>query len=215
MERDSMRRLWSLVLAALVGLSAQAAAQTLTPAQLQTLKTSVASASDVVTAAGGPACTNYVGQAINALANATDPNACVAAMYNLAASPDFWVWRTSVTKDELVGSVSVDGTTFSWTGTGYITRSQGERDAFNTMFSSAGIVNPSLSNVRQAWTDIFSGATAPAPANRTHLSTVSRRKAIRFERLYATGTGSTASPGTMVIEGQVSGQTIETARNLP
>lgn len=144
----------------------------------------------------------------------------IAAAYNLVASPDFWVWRTSVSRDELLGSTSVDGTVFAWTGTGFITRAQGERDAFTAIFNSSGFVNASLVNVRQAFADIFSGSTAPAPANRLHLLAVARRKATRGEKLYATGTGSTASPGLMAVgalnglgtaEGLVTPQNIEAA----
>lgn len=167
----------------------------MTPAQLTTLKNAIAADS-----------------VLAALPNNGDGNAAIAAAFNVVAAPDFWVWRTSVTKDELVGSTSVDGTTFSWTGTGYITRAQGERDAFNAIFNSSGAVNPSNPSIRQAFADIFSGNTAPAPANRTHLNTVSRRKATRAEKLFATGTGSTASPGIMAVEGLLAGQDIEAAR---
>ncbi len=125
------------------------------------------------------------------------------ALLNTIASPDFWVWRTAVSKDEYLQTTSVDATLFNFTGTGYITRSQGERDAFNALFTSDGFANPSLTNVRQAVADIFSGATAPAPANRTHLLAVSRRLASRFEKVFATGTGSTASPGAIVLQGPI------------
>jgi hypothetical protein len=71
------------------------------------------------------------------------------------------------------------------------------------MFSGSGAVNPSLANVRQAFADIFSGGTAPAPANRTHLLAIARRQATRAERLFATGTVSTATPGFFTFEGAV------------
>ena len=107
------------------------------------------------------------------------------------------------------------GTTFNWTGAGFITRAQGERDAWRELFDVDGWVNPSLTNVRQAFADIFSGGTAPAPANRTHLLAVARRKASRIEKLYATGTGSTGSPGTLVFEGTVTPSEIIAAYTLP
>jgi hypothetical protein len=150
---------------------------------------------------------------LNAQTNTNVGNSVIADTLNTSASPDFWVWRTSVSKDEYVGATSVDGTTFSWTGAGFITRSQGERDAFREIFSAAGTCNPSLPSVRAAFTDIFSGATAPAPANRTHLATVSRRKALAIEKLFATGTGSTASPATMGREGVITPDDIEQARS--
>lgn len=157
---------------------------TLTPAQRTTLRTSITGNTD----------------APGSLTLHTDGNLeALAALYNTAST--FWVWKTSVSKAELTNATSVDATTFNWTGTGFITRSVGERDAWRELFDSEGKLNPSLPQVRQAFTDIFSGATAPAPANRTHLATVSRRLASRVERVFATGTGSTAVPGFLVVEG--------------
>lgn len=170
----------------------------LTPAQLATLKADI-----------------EADPAFASVPNNDDGHFLIADAYNLTASPDFWVWRTKVTKNEYVQSTSVDGTTFNWTGAGFITRSQGERDAWREMFNGTETANPSLANVRQAFTDIFSGGTAPAPANRTHLTTVSRRKALRIEKLFATGTGSTASPGLMTYEGTITYQDVAAARNLP
>lgn len=149
---------------------------------------------------------------LNAKPKTADASYEIAAVYNAAAAPDFWVWRTSVTKEELTNSVSVDGTTFNWTGAGFIARSQGERDAWRELFSRGGAVDPSKANVRQAFADIFSGTTAPAPANRTHLQTVARRKATRAEKLFATGTGSTASPATMSFEGRITPDDVQAAR---
>jgi hypothetical protein len=150
---------------------------------------------------------------LNTQPNSADGNFEIARLYNLSASPAFWVWRTLVTKAEYTQTASVDGTTFNWTGTGFITRSQGERDAWNAIFNSQAACNPALPNVRQAFLDIFSGATAPAPANRTHLAAMSRRLATRLEKLLATGTGSTAAPATMGFEGTVSYQDIADARD--
>lgn len=144
--------------------------------------------------------------------NTNDGNSEIAAAYGVVAVPDFWVWRTRVAREELVNSVGPDGTTFSWTGAGYITRSQGERDAFREMFGAQGVVNPSLANVRAAFVDIFSGGTAPAPANRTHLAAVSRRLALRVEMVLASGAGSTASPAVMGYEGTINYDDVAAAR---
>jgi hypothetical protein len=138
----------------------------------------------------------------------------IAALYNLTASPDFWVWRTFVSKAEYVQSTGPDGTVFNWTGAGFITRSVGERDAWREIFNGSDSCNPSLPNVRQAFQDIFSG-TGVAANNRAHLAAVSRRKATRIEKLLATGTGSTADPATLGYEEQVTYQDILNARNLP
>ena len=159
---------------------------------------------------------------LNSQPNNSDGAFEIARLYNLLASPDYWVWRTSVSKAELVQTTSVDGTTFSWVGTGFITRSQGERDAWRELFNDQGLCNPSLASVRTSFTDIFSGATAPAPANRTHLAAIGRRKCTRVEKLFAVdtpgsgaGRGTTADPDTMGFEGPLSYQDVELARQLP
>ena len=133
---------------------------------------------------------------------------------NAIASPDFWVWRTSVTKAECVQTASVDGTTFNWVGNGFITRSVGEQTAWRELFNHTESVNPSLANVRQAFADIFSG-TGNAAANRTHLLTIARRKATLGEKTLGNGTGSTANPATMGsgAEGEVTLQNLVDASN--
>ena len=151
---------------------------------------------------------------LNSISNTPDGAFEIAAAYNLNASPDFWVWRTSVGKGELVQTTSVDGTIFIWAGNGFITRSAGEQAAWREIFNGTGFCNPSLPNVRQAFTDIFSG-TGNAANNRTHLAAIGRRKATRAEKLFATGTGSTGSPGTMTFEGSLSYTDVQQARNLP
>ena len=124
----------------------------------------------------------------------------LAALYNAPASPTFWVWRTFVPDQEIYESTTADGTVWSWSL--YITRSQGERDAWRQMVNMAGGFNASLANARAGIADIFSGG--PAAPQRTHLLTIGRRPATRLEKLFATGTGSTASPAAMNVEGALS-----------
>jgi hypothetical protein len=71
------------------------------------------------------------------------------------------------------------------------------------MFNSTGTVDPSQPNIQAAFADIFSGAGAGAKGCRDHLLAMSRRKASRAERVFATGVGSTASPGKLVVEGSI------------
>lgn len=180
----------------------------LTTAQLMTLKTDI-----------------LADPVLSLLPNNDDGNQAIADAYNLNASPDYWVWRTLLTKNELTQATSVDETTFNWTGTGFIGRSQGERDAWRELFSVAGSVNPSLANVRNAFVDIFSGPTPPAPANRTHLSTSGRRKCRRIEKLFSILTvggpvqtglrGNTTNPDTLVLEGTITRANVLDARNQP
>jgi hypothetical protein len=122
----------------------------------------------------------------------------IAALFNAPASPDFWVFRSKITEEEIVGQPSPDASLFNWTT--YIQRSQGERDGWMRLFRS-GQVNPSLTNVQNAIADIFSGAGGLNQRN--HINACFRRKATRLEKLLATGTGSAASPGTAGFEGTI------------
>jgi hypothetical protein len=131
----------------------------------------------------------------------------IANVLNTENSPVFWVWRTQVTKAELTQSVGPDGTTFIWVGNGFIGRSAGEIAAWENIFSAAGTIDPSKTNVRAAFADIFSGA-GNAAANRTHLSAVSRRTASVVEKLLAVGIGSAASPAVMGAEGLIAVQEV-------
>lgn len=133
---------------------------------------------------------------------------CVSEWLNSNSS--FIVWRTSVSKNEYQTSTGPNtGTTFDWSGTGgYIARSAGERDAWNSMFSATGSVNPSRANVIAAFNDIFSGTGAGAVANRALLVDLSKRYATFAEKILATGTGTLASPGQMVFEGSISAYTV-------
>ena len=168
---------------------------TLSPAQMSTLKTDILA---------DPALTSQPMTSDGAFA--------IAAVYNLLASPAYWVWRTSVTKKEMTEQVSRTGTTFTYVGNGFITRSAGEQTTWQQLFEN-GVINPALANVRQAITDILSG-TGNAALNRTHMDTVARRQARRIEKLFAVGTGldTTAGAGTMAFEGEVSWQDVQAAR---
>jgi hypothetical protein len=183
-------RISLLVLACLLPATTLAA---LTPAQSSALKAAI-----------------QADPTLNALPNEPDSNAAIADAFNAEAAPAFWVLRSSVREAEYTAQPSVDGTVWSWPA--YIARSQGERDAWGRMFAATGTVNPSLPNVQQAFADIFSGTAAAPVAQRAHLTACSRRKATRIEKLYATGTGSAATPATMGREGPIGYEDVEAAR---
>lgn len=124
----------------------------------------------------------------------------IAGALKVTASPDFIVWRTNVTEQEFTDDTSADATTWSWPA--FIARSALEQNGWNAMFRR-GSVNPSKAAVRQGFVDIFSGAQNNAPAQRTHCAAIAKRKANVLEKLFATGTGSTASPATMAVEGSI------------
>lgn len=147
---------------------------------------------------------------LSAKPNTPDGAFDIAALYALPAAPDFIVWKSSVSEADIVSKTSDEGTVWSWPA--FIARSTGEQGGWARMVGVAGIINPSLPQVRQAITDIFSGSANSAPAQRTHLAAMGKRKATRLEKLLATGTGSTAAPATMGFEGAASYSDIQLAR---
>lgn len=70
-------------------------------------------------------------------------------------------------------------------------------------------------DIEAYWESTFGGALGGEGANtRAALSALWRRPATRGEALYATGTGSTASPGALVFEGYITNGNIVAAINL-
>lgn len=134
----------------------------------------------------------------------------VADGLDILATPIFTVWRTRVGKHQITDEVSREGTTFTWAGNGFIGRSAGELQCWAELFNSVLACNPALSNVRQAFQDIFSG-TGNAANNRTHILACSKRDATRVEKLLAIGTGTLAAPANLTLEGKLSAQDVADA----
>lgn len=135
----------------------------------------------------------------------------IADLYNALAAPDFIVWKTRVSEREITSLTSDENTVWSWPA--YIARNEAERNGWARMFTGTYSINPALLQVRQGLADIFSGTANSAPAQRTHLLAMGKRKATRIEKLLASGTGTTASPATMTLEGRISFQDVLDARN--
>jgi hypothetical protein len=157
----------------------------LTSQQLTTLKTDI----DI----------NFAGVPNNA-----DGHVTIAAAYNLNASPSFTVWKTSVP----IGAV---GDNFNGTELAGLTTGNQSRLQTIAQFSPMGI-NPSLSDRRAFFDDVFSGAGGAT--TRGKLLILWKRLATRGEKLFATGTGSDAVPATLVVEGLIHANDVERARQL-
>jgi hypothetical protein len=174
------------------------AATTLTEAQYATLKANIEA---------------------NSAEFAGKTDAEIAEAYNLAATPTFQVFRTSVTRRTLLFEPSPAGTVFIFVGDGYISRTQQELLTFHDLFDGPNsAMDPSLPNVQQALLDIFSGAAGTnAQKNRVHIGNMSRRPVTRAEKLYVTqGTGTNADPGYLVWEGMLTHRDIGHAlRGIP
>jgi hypothetical protein len=157
----------------------------LTPSQLTTLKNDI-----------------NADPVLSVIPNNDDGAFQIAEVYNTIAVPNYIVWKTNVPTKECKKAMV-------WTE--YIARSAGERDAWIFMLSN-GFINAADVNVRQGILDIFSG---PGGVNtRANLTALAKRAATRAEKLFATGTGTDASPSTMSFEGNLSYQDVLTARAL-
>lgn len=138
--------------------------------------------------------------ALAALPNTPDDAFAIAAAYNAAASPAFVVWKSSVS----TGDIMANG--FTWTEIDAL--AVGKARIWDWM-SRLGAINPSKANVRQGLRDCFGNTSATYTGMLPHL----KRSATRAEKLYATGTGSDATPGTLVFEGNLSYQDVQAARS--
>lgn len=129
----------------------------------------------------------------------------LADALNVTASPDYWVWRTDVTRSDIYNKpngLPVSGAqTGFWDWTTYKNQGVAEQNAWVQMFMG-DIANFSQLNLREGIGKIFTGSAA-ANAQRDHCLAIGRRLASLTEEVFATGTGSTASPATMSFEGQV------------
>lgn len=146
---------------------------------------------------------------LNVFPNSNDGNIEVANLLKLQASPDFYVWRSEVSRTEVYNFTSPEGTTWNWTT--YKNQGATEQNAWTQMFMGdrADFSKP---NLRAGIAAIFAGS-AQANAQRDHCLSMGKRLAKRGERVLASGTGSLASPATMSFEGNLTADDVESARN--
>lgn len=128
----------------------------------------------------------------------------IADWYNVIASPDWIVWRTDVSSDDLYdaifetnGGLQLDALTAS------------KRDSLFKLIERE--LNASIPATR-ANVDDYCGSQNNLKAA---IQAAEKRKATRAEKLFSSGTGSLASPATMTFEGVLSYQQVEAAQALP
>lgn len=129
----------------------------------------------------------------------------IAAAYNVTASPEFVVWRTTVDVDEIMRNG------MDWTQVDNLT--VGKARIWDWM-TRLGTFNASKPNIR-AGIDAAWVGTAQMLAVRAIVYTHCKRAATRGEKLLSTGTGTTGAPATMAFEGVMTYQDVEAAQQLP
>lgn len=165
----------------------------MTPADLQTLKTYINAQGD-----------------LSSEPNNGDGHFNIAVKLKQTASPDFYVWKQSVTIDDIMNSSG-----FDWTRVDNMT--VGESRIWEYM-TGLGSVNPNKSNIRAGVNEAFKG-TAQDDAVRLAIFGICQRLATRGQRLYIASGGTTSNnlgvgPGIVVIE-EVTPSDVQQARALP
>lgn len=158
----------------------------LTPAQLSTLKTYI---------------TNT--PALAAIPPGSDGDWAIALLINETAAPAFAVWRSDVSIDE------IQRNGMNWTLCDNL--SVGRARIWDWL-GRLGRFDAGKANVRAGIDACWAGAGAEFVAQRASIYSHCKRSATVAEKLFATGTGSDASPATMVIEGAINYQDVGYAR---
>lgn len=120
--------------------------------------------------------------------NTSDGAFEIAAALNQIASPVWVVWRTNVSRDEIM----LNG--FDWTRVDNL--SVGKSRIWEWMFAATQGINPSKANIR-AGIDACWVGTAADLAVRAAVYVHCKQSATRAQKILSTGTGSDASPATM------------------
>jgi len=124
----------------------------------------------------------------------TDYNT-IANVLSAAATPPFVVWRSSISRDDVMG----DG--FDWTQIDNL--SVGQARIWDWLFdNNQRTMNPSNTRTRSGIGECWKGTTAKLAVG-TYVLTQCKRNAAQVEKLFAIGTGSDASPAKMVHEGGI------------
>lgn len=143
---------------------------------------------------------------LSAFPNTPDGAFSIAAELNKPATPEFIVWRTYVTQDE----IKQNG--FAWVEVDSLT--VGKARIWEWMFDNGNAaINPSKPNVRDGIAEVWKG-TAAKLAVQAAVFAHCKRPATRLEKILATGTGTTESPATMGYEGDINYQAVQQARAL-
>lgn len=127
------------------------------------------------------------------------------------ATPDFWVWRPSVTQDEIMQNG------FDWVRVDNL--SVGKARIWEWLFDNAGTaINPSKATVRAGIAEVWKG-TAADNAVRQAVFNHCQMRATRAQKLFASGPGTSTTvdgvgPATMAVEA-ITMADVEAARALP
>lgn len=189
---------------------------TLTASQKTALKTDIAANTNAIN-----------GVQIKNLPNSDDANFDIAKWYNGTAAPDWIVWRDLPMEDVLniityasmtpadAPPTTPDLTIQSWLAKAICC--QGKQFNLQNLTMGRTTAPMKRTNYRAAMQDCLTNIPAGASgasiaANWTGVRDAAKQKATYAEKIFSTGTGSTASPADLGYEGAISPQDVFEAR---
>ena len=128
---------------------------------------------------------------------------------NTIVTPDFFVWRTNVPINEVMGNG------FDWVRVDNMT--VGESRIWEYM-TQLGFINPNQANVRAGINEAFKGVAADDSMRLAMYTNHLQKKATRTEKLFSSGAGTTSSnlgvgPATVTVT-SITANDVEEARRL-
>jgi hypothetical protein len=162
--------------------------------------------------------------ALNAKPNNQDGDMEIADAYKATAVPDFTVWRSTTSADDVFNGITWanltpnDAPDASQAWLNRALACQGKQFNVQTMLSGRTTVASGKINIRagfqDALTNVPSGAAGAAvSAGWVTVRDGMKRSANRGEKLFATGNGAFATPADLVFEGNLTWQDIYNARS--
>jgi hypothetical protein len=148
----------------------------------------------------------------------------IARLYNLLASPDFFVWNSSTPANDIYDAINWANMTPADAADGtqlWLNRAlacQGKQFNVQILLQGRDRINAAKANIQAGLQDCLlnypSGQGGVArSAGWLNVRLAMQRKATRLEKLLATGgNGTNATPSTAVFEGTVSYQQIDVVR---
>jgi hypothetical protein len=124
----------------------------------------------------------------------------LASIYNQEASPAFYVWRSTFSPEQARAAISGGDALAQLDNL-----DAGKRDSLLWLFE--GVTHPENEAQRNA----IQGLCGTQNTLKAAILAAQKRAVTRAERLFATGTGSDASPGTLGWEGFLSADDIASA----
>lgn len=201
----------------------------LTLAQKLTLRTHIQANTTVLAFGGGNA---TIADTFNAASLGSGDAFLIAEWYMLQASPDFFVWRTSVPLNEITDAIDWAKLTpaqaipttpqldvLVWTAKAMLC--QGKQFNLQNLLLGRASIDASRANIRSAFQDSLTGVPSKndgtnQAAGWAAVEAIMKRLAKNIEKVFATGgNGDSATPATLGFEGVVTGDEISDIKGLP